>query len=307
MMRGAVLLALLLMPMPANAADAVAAKNPAFQVQAQMRDTGYVLGDRLEQRIDIRVPPGTRLIAESLPRLGRVNNWLELRELRVEPRRGGYTLQLGYQMFGAVESAMQLAVPPFTLRFDQAAHTPTPTTVTIAAQPFYQSPVLPASLGDADRVPRATLPPVRIAGTRWPLAALASLIASLLLALYLAWAYDRLPWSPGKPGPLTLLLRDLRSRRALAPDAATYRALLRQLHAALNRSAGQTLYLDNLPLLFAQAPHLQPLQAEFDSLFQHSRRVFYGAAGDADGNGDWPTSRVLDLCRRARDCERGLS
>lgn len=307
MMRSAALLALLLMPMPAHAADPVRAKKPAYLVQAQMRDTGYVLGDRLEQRVDIRVPPGARLIAESLPRLGRVNNWLDLRELRIEPHHGSYTLQLSYQMFGAVESAMQLAVPPFTLRFDDAAQAQTPATVTVAAQPFYQSPVLPATLGDADRVPRATLPPSRIAGTRWPLTALASLIASLLLALYLAWAYDRLPWSPGKPGPLTLLYRDLRRRRALAADAAWYRELLRQLHTALNRSAGQTLYLDNLPLLFLQAPHLQPLQSEFHSLFRHSRQVFYGATDESDGNGDWPTSRVLDLCRRARDCERGLS
>lgn len=306
-MRGAALLALaLLMPTPAGAADAAAEKKPGYQLQTQMRDTGYVLGDRLQQRIDIRVPDGARLVAESVPRLGRVNNWLELRELQVEPDRGGYTLRLSYQMFGAVESAMQLAIPPFSLRFDEAAHPQTPTTIAIPPQPFYQSPVLPATLGDTDREPRKTYAPGRVATARWPLTALASLIAALMLSLYLAWAYDRLPWSPTKPGPLTLLFRDLRRRGPIAPEAGAYRDLLRQLHGALNRSAGQTLYLDNLPLLFERAPYLQPLHAEFDSLFRHSRRVFYAQSADDAGNGDWPAPRVIELCRRARDCERGL-
>jgi mxaA protein len=306
MRRAALLTLALLMPTSAGAGDAAPPKTPVFQVRAQMRDTGYVLGDRLQQRIDIHVPDGAKLVAESVPRLGRVNNWLELREVRIEPHRDAYTLLMSYQMFGAVESAMQLAIPPFQLRFAEAAHPATPTAVMIEAKSFYQSPVLPATLGDADREPRATLRPQKIASARWPAIASASLAVALLLSLYLAWAYDRLPWSPGKPGPLSLLFRELRRRRASTPDASAYRDLLRKLHEALNRSAGQTLYLDNLPLLFARAPYLQPLQADFDSLFRHSRRVFYDAAADDIGHKDWPTSRVIELCRRARDCERGL-
>lgn len=292
MPRAALLVMMLLLPMPAHAAGAA-----AYRVSAQMRDTGYVLGDLLHQRIDIEVPAGATLAADSLPRSGRVNNWLELREVQVEHRAGGYTLRLTYQMFGVVESALQLAIPPFQLRFSDQA------TVNVAPQPFYQSPVLPASLGEADREPRPSLKPEPIATSMWQTIAAASLVASLLLAFYLAWIYDRLPWLPRKPGPLAALLRSLRRRRVAHGDATAYRELLRQLHAALNHSAGQTLYLDNLPLLFTRAPYLQPLRGELEDLFQHSRRVFYDAAPAGDA---WTAAQVLALCRRARDCERGI-
>jgi mxaA protein len=292
MRRAALLAVALMLPSPASTAAA-----PAYRVSAQMRDTGYVLGDLLTQRIDVQVPDGARLDADSVPRLGRVNNWLGLRDARVDHHRQGYTLLLTYQMFGAVESALQLAIPEFQLRFSDAA------TVRVAPQPFYLSPVLPATLEDADRQPRATPAPEPMPRSLWRASAAASLAAALLLALYLAWIYDRLPWSPRKPGPLTALFRGLRRRRTASLDAQAYRDLLRQLHAALNHCAGQTLYLDNLPLLFERAPHLQPLRSEIESLFRHSRQVFYDAAPAA---GDWPAAQIVELCRQARDCERGV-
>ncbi|MDB5969202.1 MAG: putative mxaA protein involved in Ca2+ insertion in methanol dehydrogenase [Hydrocarboniphaga sp.] len=303
MIRHAALFVLALaLPTPAEAAATVAAA-PAYRVEARMRDTGYVLGDLLQQRVEIQVPDGARLDADSVPRLGRVNNWLELRDCRIDRHDGGYTLLLTYQMFGVVENALQLAIPAFQLRFSDAAHPSMPTTVGIAPQPFYQSPVLPASLSDTDREPRASFAPEPIASAFWRRASAASFAAALLLAFYLGWIYDRLPWLPRKPGPLTALFRRLRGRRALGLDAQAYRDLLRQLHATLNHCAGQTLYIDNLSLLFTRAPHLQPLRGELENLFRHSRSVFYDAAPAGDV---WPSTRVIELCRQARDCERGI-
>jgi mxaA protein len=292
--RQAVLLAMLL----ALSASTMAAA-PVYQASAQMRDTGYVLGDFLQQRVDIRVPPGAKLAADSVPRLGRVNNWMELRDAHITQRGDVYTLQMRYQMFGAVASAQQLAVPGFQLRFTGAS----PATVTIAPQPFYASPVLPASLDDQDREPRATPKPDPIASRFWKTSTAASVIIALLSAVYLGWIYDRLPWLPRKPGPLAALFRTLRRRNNKTFDAATYRDLLQRLHAALNRSAGQTLYVDNLAQLYARAPYLQPLQQEIEALFQHSRALFYDAAANSEA---WPATRVIELCRHARDCERGI-
>ena len=86
---------------------------PGFHVDAHMRDTGYVLGDRLQQHIDIVAPKGARLDPASLPNLGLVTPWLELQARHVETRRDGVRLTFDYQVFGAVESAQALAVPAF--------------------------------------------------------------------------------------------------------------------------------------------------------------------------------------------------
>lgn len=290
----AMALALLLMPTPA-----AAGLPEGYALSAQMRDTGYVLGDLLEQRIEIAAPRTATLEASSIPKPGRVNHWMDLRDSRVERDAGGYTLTLRYQVFGAVESALQLAVPAFQLKLTEGSRS---VVLPVAPQPFYLSPVLPATLSDDDRRPRPSLAPAPLPEARWLAGAGLSALLAALLALALAWAYDRLPFLPRSPGPLTALFRKLR-RRGAALDGSAYVELLRQVQSAFNHCARETLYAENLPLLFARAPWLQPLRADIEALFLHSRQVFYGTAPQP---GAWPAAQVIALCRQARDCERGL-
>lgn len=264
-------------------------------VTVHMRDTGYVLGDFIEQRIELAAPAGAQLVRESIPAPGRINNWLELRESRVE----GRTLVLTYQVFGAVESALQLAIPAFALRMREGE---SQTPLSVPAQPFYLSPVLPPVLGEQDRQPRTSLAPEPLPRRRLGLLALGCAAIAFALAIYLAWVYDRLPFFSRNAGPLTRCFRKLRRTAAAPLDGQAYRAQLEDLHTALNRCADETLYEASLPLLFARAPHLAPLRAEIESFFRHSREVFYGAGDTAF----WPQAELLGLCRRARDCERGL-
>lgn len=267
---------------------------PAGSVQVQMRDTGYVLGDFIDQRLLIRLPPGTKLDEAALPAIGAVNHWLELRERRLQHHGDHDELQLRYQIFAAVEEPLQLAVPGFTLRLRDAHGS---SRLPVPAQPFYLSPVLPASLDEQQRQPRASLPPLQI-DTRalsWGLAL--SLMGAVVLGLYLAWLYDRLPGWPRQPGPFARLLRRWRGR-----DGADYPALLRAVQHSFNASAGETLYADNIGLLFVRAPRFTPLREEIEALLLHLRGVFYEGRNDA---ADWPASRVLGLCRRLRERERG--
>jgi mxaA protein len=89
-----------------------------------------------------------------------------------------------------------------------------------------------------------------------------------------------------------------RSRRDLTLDEET--ALLRDLHGALNRSAGETLYPSTLSRLFDRAPYLAPLRGEIERVFVASWRRFYG-------RGDAPApANVLATLQRAADRERGV-
>ena len=117
----------------------------AARVEVQMRDTGYVLGDRIGQGLRIVLPPGGELRRETLPVPGPVQHWLELTRIEVSGRGRRIDLQLDYQIFAAVENALTLAVPSLTLRYvvDGVERT-----LTVPEQPFQLSPVLPPQLDD---------------------------------------------------------------------------------------------------------------------------------------------------------------
>ena len=154
--------------------------------------------------------------------------------------------------------------------------------------------------GDRDRETRPSPPPALL--PEWP--ALAGIGASALIALvlgvFLLWRYDRLPLLPRNPGPLVRTWRRWRRVDANAIDDADQTALLRDIHAALARSAGETLYPATLPRLFERAPYLAPLRTRIESTFAASWHRFYGV-GEIAGV---PARDVLALLREAADRER---
>jgi hypothetical protein len=75
------------------------------------------------------------------------------------------------------------------------------------------------------------------------------------------------------------------------------------MHAALNRSAGETLYPSTLKRLFERAPFLLPLRERIESLFGASWNAFYGSSGESSL---LPPANVLALLRDAADRERGV-
>lgn len=281
-------------PAPAQASSAPA--SPAIRTQVHLRDSGYVLGDLIEQRVRFDLPHPMRLIPESLPSPGPVQHWLELRTVDWHDRDG--ELVLRYQIFAAVEHSLRLALPRVSLRFDSARGE---VVASAAEQTFYLSPVLPPSLSADDQTARASpIPqtPRSAAGLRligWALLA-------VLLGLALAWHADRLPWLWRRPGPLTRLHRGLRRTRGEHTDPEIYRTQLARIHRAFADCTGHTLYRHNLDDLFAHAPYLRPLQAEISAFFEHAHQHLY----QRDAPPMWPVQRLLDLCRDAMQCERSL-
>ena len=206
-----------------------------------LRDTGYLLGDLLDERVEIRLPAGAEIDAGSLPLPGRVAPWLEVRRISLTPRdaAGLQTLIVTYQIFAETEAAARVPIPEFPLRLRGG----TAPVVTVPAESFLLSPALPSPLTDADRelVPPAEPRPISSRGA--VAGALVSLSVAAAAAFFLLWRYDRLPFLPFAPGPLAAFWRRWR-QRALADDDAT--RLLREWHASLNRCAGETLYPSTL-------------------------------------------------------------
>jgi mxaA protein len=275
---------------------AAAASAAATEVKISLRDTGYLLGDLIDERIDVALPEGARIDPDSLPLPGRVAPWLEVRHTTLEPPHGGaQTLIVTYQIFAETEQATQAPLPELHLRLRGKAED-----VAVPSQSFLLSPGLPATLVDKDRELRPSPDPERVEETAAMAGLFASVAVALIVTAWLLWRYDRLPFLPYAPGPLLRTWRSWRrrSRRELTDEEGA--ALLRDLHGALNQSAGETLYPSTLPRLFVHAPYLTPLRSEIERVFAASWRRFYG-------HGDAPApANVLATLRSAADRERGV-
>lgn len=287
-MRRAVPIALALSSIAATAA-------PVPEIDVSLRDTGYMLGDLLDEHVRIALPPSMRIEADSLPPPGRVAPWLELRSATLGARdaSGVQSLVVTYQIFAESEQAARVPLPEIKLEArDGASVVP----FVVPARSFLLSPGLPSPLTDSDRelVPSPEPEPLSEQGSVAGM--LVSLAVALLAGMFLLWCYDRLPFLPFAPGPLAVFWRRWRTRN---PDEDAT-ALLREWHAALNRCAGETLYPSTLDRLFVRAPFLVPLRERIETMFGASWNVFYASHAAPS------SASVLALAREAADRERGV-
>jgi mxaA protein len=276
-------------------------RDSGIQPIVTLRDTGYLLGDLVDERIEFGLPAGYILDPDSLPLPGRVAPWMEVRRARSETgsRQGAAIVTVTYQVFAEVEQASRVPLPTFRLRIRDGAQAQL---VTVPEKSFLLSPALPASLGDEDRELKPSPAPQPLPLSRIIAAFAGVVLAALACTAYLLWAYDRLPFLPRSPGPFARAWRRWRRRGRRGLSREDRSVLLRDWHAALNQAAGETLYTSTLPRLFARAPHLVPLRGQVEGTFRRSWQSFYGTQADSEP----APAEILDLLRRAAERERGV-
>ena len=214
------------------------ANDEAIQPIVTVRDSGYLLGDLIQERVDLTLPGAFVLDPDSLPLPGRVAPWMEVRAARIEQgvHAGEQSVVVKYQVFAEVEQAERVPIPAFKLRARDGRQT---RVIEVPAKSFLLSPALPATLIDEDRELKPAAPPQPLPIGDAVTGVVLGMIAAVACGAYLLWAYDRLPFLPRAPGPFARLWRRNRKRaRAIVrrrqpswshEDAAV---LLREWHAA---------------------------------------------------------------------------
>ncbi|HET7065081.1 MAG TPA: hypothetical protein VFI49_12475, partial [Rudaea sp.] len=131
--------------------------NP-IQPIVTLRDSGYLLGDLIDERVDLSLPPGANLDPDSLPLPGRVAPWMEVRASRIEygEKDGEQSVIVSYQIFAEVEQAERVPIPAFKLRVRDGGRT---RVVEVPEKSFMLSPALPPTLTDEDRELKSAAPP----------------------------------------------------------------------------------------------------------------------------------------------------
>ena len=323
------LLAMLLFIQSAFAASAPSTPiaNPVLStpINITMRDNGYTLGDMIAMHAEFNLAKGLVFDPNSVPLKGPVNNWLDLRNVAmVEAKNadGGSKISIDFtwQIFGTVEHAQILKIPAIQLQtippientkgepakddVEQSANNKPlvkPLVISIPAQSFNLSPVLPPTITENTHRPHAQ--PLRF-NERTPLTfAITCLSLSLLCGALWLWLQDKISWLPRNPGPITQLARQLRPQKLCQQNIGQVFTAenLRTIHAGLASAAGQSLYPNTLANLFEKSPYLVAEKPAITQFFNASWQKFYAKNANAS---DISVADTLRWINRAAMAER---
>jgi len=272
----------------------IVASNASEQanVVVNMRNHGYTMGDLMPMRIEIQLPKNTTLDIDSLPFIGRLKPWIDVREIKVEETKGRAIIHLTWQIFATVEIAQTLKTPEIILKtLEKPAKN-----IIIPAQAFYYSPVFPPPPIKEVKRRENLIPPLLDEKTPF-LGMVFCLTLLLLSAGVLVWLKDMIPWLPFKAGPLALLTQNLKLeiKKFGALDSFNL-SQLREIHKALNETAGVSIYPNNLEVLFKNSPYLKHEENAISSFFHQSWAQFYPS--------NQATTLKIDLLETMRLLER---
>jgi len=246
-------LALALVPLAA-AAQEVAPENP--------RGYGWWLGDQMQQRIRIALPPGAALDTASLPRVRAVDYWLDLHAVETRELPGGVEVTLTWQNFYSALEPSRRQVPDSPVRLMDGTRFALPgfSYVTSPIRPILAPSTPDQMQGD---------PPYHLIDPGPARAGLLGSAAALVAGLLaLAWHQAWFPFRARAARPFTRAARRIRG----LPAAQARQAL----HRALDAAFGQVLIGADLDRFLDRAPQYAPLRARLAQFFAGSDAEFFG-------------------------------
>jgi mxaA protein len=240
---------------------------PEAKVQ-QPRAFGYVLGDVITQRVLLESASAPFEPAK-LPGTQRVGLWLERRAARVESADDNKRwLIVEYQLINAPRILATITVPPLLLESSDEARLLVPEwSVSVSPLTPQSSAFDTAGMGELrpDRpAPLIRTAPIKRQVWRWFLALTAT------VAVWAGWTMWRNRVAALNQ-PFARAWHEMRRLDSASPQA------WQTLHRAFDRTAGRVMHAETLPLLFEQAPHLQPLRARIEEFYAASSERFFGA------------------------------
>lgn len=275
------------------------------------RDAGYVVGDILDRTITLTIKKPYELVQESLPIPGYEHRYrgqisgIELVKITTEqsPSSDGTThvLHLSYQVFTSGKLAKPAALRAEIVKMRNMENKK----VLQYRIPSYSFRISPLSVFGEVKLKEEMspfIPPLQIDDHRNLLAIkiLATILTLSLLGLL--YILGMRAWLPRMGAPFAKAYREIRKM----PDSVEgIQQATARLHAALNKTAGNSLFNNNLDAFLALKPKFAPMKAQIIQFFDLSHRVFFESAQDNEPT-ESAKAWLLTFCRHLRDCERGL-
>jgi mxaA protein len=285
----------------------------SIQIQDPERTVGYTVGDVLTRHMVISIKKPYKLIPESLPIVGYQKRYrgqligIDLGDIKHSSKENGDTvvhnLMLSYQVWTNKPTVKNGALPAEYLHIiNMESKGKEVVKFRIPSFEFNISPI--ARFGqikiEDDMSPYRGPLLLNSAPEKQRLKILLSgLVLSLLGLLYLLGKHA---WLPRMGGPFAKSYRLIRKQNK-TPEGI--RNAVSSMHAALNTSAGYSLFNDNLEDFLAKKPAFNAIKTEIRQFFGLSNQVFFEPSAQHQAGND-PLNWLAQFCRRCRDCERGL-
>lgn len=272
---------------------------PRIELEAP-RDYAYVIGDRIEQTLSLHLRDGRNLDPASLPVPSPLNEWLTLRESRLESNRGQAEMQrlhLTYQIFKGVRAPETVTIPPLALRLQGGRAEE----IRAPAWSFTLAPVIPPDVTDEQAELRDPAPPLPVDAAPLTRQLMAWLAAATLVALLIGLR-DYL--IRRKTRPFAEAAREVRQTLKGSADEDALRQAARTLHRAFDRTFGETLFAAEIERFCDRHHAFAPHRERMERFFAWSRRLFFETGG-AEGPME-PEARqsLLELVSRCEAAER---
>lgn len=275
------------------------------------RDAGYVVGDIVERTVTVTIKHPYQLVKESLPIVGYEHRWkgqisgIELSNIATESSTHGqdetHSIHLAYQIFTTGKLAKPAALRAEILKVRNLETKE----VRQLRIPSFSMRVSPLSVFGAVKLREEMypfVPPLLLSTQQEKRNVQLLSIALGLSVLGLIYILGAYAWLPKMGGPFAKAYRAIGK---MPTDAGSLADGLSAIHQALNKTAGQSVFKDNLALLFAQKPSFRHAEARLNEFFARSHRTFFEseqAAMMSSEDKRW----LLSTCKQLRDCERGL-
>lgn len=263
------------------------------------RPFGYVIGDEIHQRIELRTRPGAVIAPGSLPVQGMLNRWLNLNRVEVRQQTAGsgnaYRIDLFYQAFYAPQEVKMLTIPGFELILElghaQFRQSVPPWHFTLS--PLHE---LAIRKDDGGEYIRPDVPPPAVPATQLA-QALPGAIALLLVSVAgLAAVYGKIGLFPRR------LIFKSAYRRLCRAETEEFTVSLDIFHQALNRLYQKPLFRAGLTDFFQRFPAYRQLETHILWFFDCSDHCFFSAETQVVSS--QVRDRLKQLCRACRAIER---
>ncbi len=275
------------------------------------RDAGFVVGDILTRKITLTIKKPYELVKESLPIVGYEHRYkgqisgIELVDINTEESIHSdsvtHVLNLKYQVFMTSKLAKPAALRAEIVKI----RNPEKKEVLQYRIPSFSFRISPLSVFGQVKLKEEMSPfvePLLIDASKeqWYLKGLIGVLTISLLGLLYIFGMNA--WLPRMGAPFAKAYRDIRK----LPDTPEgIQKAVARVHESLNKTAGASLFNDNLENFIANKPTFSPAKNEIEQFFNLSRFAFF----EANRPASLPTYSkqwLLQLCRHLRDCERGL-
>ncbi len=290
----------------------------SVQIQDPERAVGYTVGDVLTRHMVISIKKPYKLTPESLPIIGYQKRYrgqligIDLSDIKHSSRERGDTvihdLTLSYQVWTNRNVVKNGALPAEYLHIiNVESKGKEVVKFRIPSFEFNISPI--ARFGqikiEEDISPYRGPLLLDSAPEKQRLKILLSVLALSLLGLI--YMLGKHTWLPRMGGPFAKSYRQIRklSKTSQANTPEGMQNAISSMHAALNITAGHSLFNDNLDEFLAKKPAFNAIKTEIQQFFGLSNQVFFEPSAQHQAGGD-PLNWLAQFCRRCRDCERGL-